>query len=67
LSFIDTTQPSDEAKSAWVDYVGLYWYYSLCLAEYNPNLALQIYDNPAHKIAEAIVTKRCAEYIKPKE
>ncbi len=67
MAFVDTEQPSDESKNAWIERIGLYWYYSLTLADFDPNRALEIYDNPAHIIAEAVVTRRCAEYVKPKK
>jgi hypothetical protein len=43
--------------------VGAYYYYSLILADFNPVTADKIFDNPAHVIAEAFVSKMVYEYI----
>ena len=54
---------SNQNKKAWIQDIGVYWYYSLALAEFDPCRALVIFDNPAHVIAEAWVTKMAHEYI----
>lgn len=42
--------------------MGVYYYYSLILAGFNPVLADAIHDNPAHVIAEAYVSQMCHNY-----
>jgi hypothetical protein len=53
-------------KKNWVKTVGAYYYYSLILANFNPVIANQIFDNPAHVIAEAFVSKMAYEHVEVK-
>jgi hypothetical protein len=50
-------------KKRWVKHVGAYRYYSLILGNFNPVTADVIFDNPAHVIAEAFVSKMTYEYV----
>lgn len=52
-------------KKRWVKHVGAYRYYSLILGNFNPVTADVIFDNPAHVIAEAFVSKMTYEYVEP--
>jgi len=56
---------ADPTKQKWVDYIGAYYYHSLILADFNPVTAALIFDQPAHVIAEALVSKMCNEYRPP--
>jgi hypothetical protein len=47
--------------------VGAYWYYSLILANFDPTQALVVFDNPAHVIAEAWVSKMAYEFVEPQQ
>lgn len=42
--------------------MGEYYYFSLILGGFNPVIAEQIFDNPAHVIAEAYVSKMAYEF-----
>jgi YHS domain-containing protein len=44
-------------KSAWIKEIGETYYFCLILADFNPNVAQQIHDNPIHVIAEAYVSR----------
>jgi hypothetical protein len=54
-------------KKRWVKHVGAYYYYSLILANFNPVIADKIFDNQAHVIAEAYVSKMTYEYVEHKK
>jgi hypothetical protein len=54
------------AKKRWVKSVGVYYYYSLILANFNPVIAQEIFDNQAHVIAEAYVSKMAYEHVEVK-
>jgi hypothetical protein len=51
----------------WAERVGVYWYYSLILGNFNPTFAKEIYDNPAHVIAEAFVSQMAYNFMPSKE
>lgn len=53
----------DPNKKAWIQHIGMYRYYSLVLAGFDPIRAEAIYDNPAHVVAEAFVSKIVSEHI----
>jgi len=48
-----------------VESVGAYYYYSLVLACFDPVKAKAIFDQEAHEIAEAFVSKMAYEYVEP--
>lgn len=54
-------------KQSWITYVGTYYYYALALSNFNPVEAERIFDNPAHVIAEAWVSKMAFDYFEPKK
>jgi hypothetical protein len=56
----------DPNRQAWVEQVGTYYYYALILGEFDPIRADRIFDQPAHVIAEAYVSKMAYQYVKPK-
>jgi hypothetical protein len=62
IAFIPKNSSGNGNKQAWIDYVGVYYYYSLILSGFNPVLADAIHDNPAHVIAEAYVSQMCHNY-----
>lgn len=64
LAFIHGAK-SNPNKSKWIEIIGQYKYYCYILAEFDPNRAEQIYDNPADEIAKAYVTKMAYEYQDP--
>lgn len=45
--------------------MGEYKWFSLVLAEFNPVEADKIFNLPADQIAEAYVSQRAANYVKP--
>lgn len=49
----------DGTKQKWIESVGLWKYYSLILAGFNPVRSEGIFDNPAHEIAQAYVSLMC--------
>jgi hypothetical protein len=55
-AFMGKKAKRNEAKEKWIEKVGTYWYFSLVLAGFDPVKADQIFDNPAHVIAEAFVS-----------
>jgi hypothetical protein len=52
-------------REKWADDIGEFWYLSLVLSDFNPTEALRVYDNPAHIIAQAWVSKQAFNYIEP--
>ncbi len=65
MAFIDddvSTSETPETKKVWIEEVGTYWYYSLILANFNPDTAERIFDNPADVIAEAYVSMKCYQW-----
>lgn len=58
--------PHNHQKDEWIKEVGTYYYHSLILANFNVNLADEIFDNPADVIAKAIVSKQAYEHIEQK-
>lgn len=56
LAFIKSGK-GNAAKQRWIEEVGVYYYYCLVLSDFNPVVADQIFDSPAHVIAEAFVSK----------
>jgi hypothetical protein len=52
----------DLNRQKWIELVGVYYYHSLCLANFNPTEAIKIFDNPAHVIAEAVVSQMAYNY-----
>lgn len=62
MAFVDddlATSEPPESKTKWIEDVGTYWYYALILANFNPDQAEKIFDNPADVIAEAFVSMKC--------
>jgi hypothetical protein len=57
---------SDPNKQKWIETVGTYYYYCLILSNFNPNVAEQIFDNPAHIIAQSWVSKVAYEHVEAK-
>lgn len=53
------------SKQRFANAIGVYRYYSLVLAQFNPILADEIYDQPADKIAQAFVAQICYNYVEP--
>lgn len=53
---------SNVHKKRWAKKVGSYRHFCLILAGFDPVKAEQIYDNPAHVIAEAYVSKIVYEH-----
>jgi hypothetical protein len=49
----------------WSNRVGSYKYFAYILAGFDPLKAKEIWDFPAHEIAEAYVSKVCYEYVEP--
>jgi len=49
----------DATKQKWIEIVGIWKYYSLILAGFDPVKADAIFNNPAHDIAEAYVSQMC--------
>ena len=56
-----------QTKKDWIEDVGVYWYYSLILAKFNPTEARNIFDSTAEEIAQAYVSMKCYEYSPKKE
>lgn len=56
----------NQAKEKWIEQVGSYWYFSLVLAGFNPVVADEIFDKPAHVIAEAFVSMMAYNYVDQK-
>ncbi len=56
---------ADPTKQKWVDYIGAYQYHSLVLANFDPVRASLIFDQPAHVIAEAFVSRMCHDFRPP--
>jgi len=54
---------SDPNKQKWIETVGAYYYYCLILADFNPNVANEIFNNEAHVIAQAWVSKVSYEHV----
>lgn len=52
-------------RQEWVRQIGVYWYYALWISGFDVVRALANFDQPAHLIAEAVVSKRFAEYVPP--
>jgi len=52
-------------RQQWTTDIGVYWYYCLWISGFDLYKALRNFDNPADMIAEAVVSKRFAEYIAP--
>lgn len=57
----------DPNKQKWIEKVGAYYYYCLVLANFDPNRADAIFDNPADVIAQAWVSKVAYEHIEIKK
>ena len=52
-------------RQTWVQDIGVYWYYALWISNFDLDRAMLNFDKPADKIAEAVVSKRFAEYVAP--
>jgi hypothetical protein len=52
-------------RQGWVQDIGVYWYYALWISGFDLDKALLNFDKPADMIAEAVVSKRFAEYVAP--
>lgn len=63
MAFMPKGAKKDINRQKWIEQVGAYYYHSLCLANFNPSSALVIFDNPAHVIAEAVVSQMAYNYI----
>ena len=63
IAFIPKNSKGNGNKQSWIDSVGVYNYYSLMLAGFNPVIADAIYNQPAHVIAEAYVSQMCHTYV----
>lgn len=67
VAFIAPGSKKYPNKDSWIKHVGVYYYYALALANFNPVEADRIFDNPAHVIAEAWVSKMAFDYFEPKK
>jgi|AntRauTorcE11897_2_1112592.scaffolds.fasta_scaffold22595_2 hypothetical protein len=56
-----------QTKQQWIENTGTYHYYALILANFNPNSALDILDNPADVIAQAYVSMKCYDWSPKKD
>jgi hypothetical protein len=63
IAFVPKNSKGNGNKQAWIESVGVYYYYSLLLADFNPVVADAIYNQPAHVIAEAYVSQMCHTYV----
>ena len=62
VAFMKTGGPQDASRSKWISDIGVYYWYSLILAEFDPVKAGAIFDQPADVIAVAYVSKMAYEY-----
>lgn len=62
IAFIKTGGPQDPNRAKWIHDLGVYYWYSLILAEFDPVRADAIFDQPADVIAAAYVSKLAYEY-----
>lgn len=68
LLFPSTPGPEGSKKSNWLAVLGENRYNAYLLAKFDPIKAEQIYYNvPTDRIAEALVSMRCYEYVEPKK
>lgn len=65
--FAGKSSKRNPPKEKWIDSVGVWWYYSLVLAGFDPIRASVIFDNPAHVIAEAFVSMMAYNYVEPEQ
>ena len=61
-AFITPNSKKYPNKQRWIELIGAYWFHSLCLADFNPVEAERIFDQPAHVIAEAVVSQMAYNY-----
>ena len=66
FSGVSQASASTHFKKKWIKTVGAYYYYSLILANFNPIIANEIFDNQAHVIAEAFISKMAYEHVEVK-
>lgn len=52
-------------RQQWTQDIGVYWYYCLWISSFDLDKAMRNFDNPADMIAQAVVSKRFAEYVAP--
>jgi len=64
---VSNSAQADGNKQRWIEQIGVYYYYSLILSAFDPVRADAIFDLPAHRIAEAYVSKMAYEFIKPQK
>lgn len=62
IAFMAKGAKKNPNKHKLIEHIGEYYYHSLVLANFNPTLALTIFDNPAHVIAEAVVAMSAHNY-----
>jgi hypothetical protein len=55
IAFVQKGSKKNPNKAKLVEKLGEFYFHSLVLANFNPVEADLIFDNPAHKIAEAMV------------
>lgn len=60
-------KPSSAKKGIWIRRIGTYRYYALTLAGFDPVRADAIWDQPAHLIAMAVMSKMNYEHVEPKK
>jgi hypothetical protein len=65
--FLGKSAKRNLEKEKWIEGVGVWWYYSLVLAQFDPIRASVIFDNPAHVIAEAFVSMMAYNHVEPEQ